>query len=145
MRLNPRRAPILNTARVLFLANQDFALAGVIGLADDAFLLHPLHDRGGAVVADLQPALDVAGRGLLVAGDDLHRLLVEVGGVAGRAHAGGVEHRIAVLVDLSSSAAVTASRYCGWPCDLRWRTTFSTSSSDTNGPWTRLMRPPPAM
>jgi hypothetical protein len=29
---------------VLFLANQDFAFSGVIGLADNAFLLHPLHD-----------------------------------------------------------------------------------------------------
>jgi ubiquinone/menaquinone biosynthesis C-methylase UbiE len=29
--------------------------------------------------------------------------------------------------------------------NLRWRTTFSTSSSETNGPCTRLMRPPPAM
>src|SRR6185295_3451903 len=43
------------------------------------------------------------------------------------------------------SSAVTASRYSGEPCVLRWRTTFSTSSSEANGPWTRLMRPPPAM
>ncbi len=30
-------------------------------------------------------------------------------------------------------------------CALRWRTISSTSSSDTNGPWTRLIRPPLAM
>ena len=42
----------------------------MVGGADEAFLLHPLDQRGGAVVADLQPALDIAGRGLAVAGDD---------------------------------------------------------------------------
>src|SRR3954470_16458779 len=84
---------------VFVLANQNFALSGVVGLADDALLLHPLHDRGGAIVADLQPALDVAGRGLLVAGHDLDRLLVEIGGVAGRAHARRIEDRVAVIVD----------------------------------------------
>src|SRR5262245_12507573 len=78
--------------------DQDLALAGMIGLADDPFLLHPLHDRGGAIVADLQPPLDVAGRSLTVAQYDLHSLLVEVGRVAGRAHACCVEYRVAVLV-----------------------------------------------
>src|SRR6516164_1280766 len=57
---------------------EDFALAGVVGLADDALVLHPLDQRGGAVVADLQAALDVAGRGLAVAGDDGHGAVVEV-------------------------------------------------------------------
>ncbi len=56
----------------------DVALAGVVGGPDDALLLHPLHDRGGAVVADLQPALDVGGRGLAVAQHHLHRLIVDV-------------------------------------------------------------------
>src|ERR1700740_3206269 len=42
------------------LANQDFPLARMIGGADDPLFLHALHDRGGAVVADLQAALDVA-------------------------------------------------------------------------------------
>src|ERR1700722_1032734 len=51
-------------ALVFFTANQDFALSGVVGLADDAFLFHALHERSGAVVADLQAALDVAPRDL---------------------------------------------------------------------------------
>lgn len=45
----------------------------------------------------------------------------------------------------SSSSLVTASRYCGRPCVLRCATTFSTSVSETKGPCTRVMRPPPAM
>src|SRR5262245_4976953 len=88
----------------LFLfGHEDLALAGVVGLADDALFLHALHQRGGAVVADLQPALDVAGRGLAVAGDDLHCLGVEVAALR-LAHAGRVEHGavlalLALLVD----------------------------------------------
>src|SRR5499433_1152697 len=84
------------TLGVLF-ADENLALTGVVGLAHDAFLLHALHERGRPVVADLQPALDVAGRGFTVAHDDLHRLLVEVAAL-GLAHAGSVEDRIAVLV-----------------------------------------------
>ena len=42
----------------------------MIRLADNPLPLHPLDQGGGAVVADLQAALDVAGRGLAVAGDD---------------------------------------------------------------------------
>jgi hypothetical protein len=45
---------------VVFAANQDFALAGMIRLADHAFLFHPFNERGGAIIADLQPALDIA-------------------------------------------------------------------------------------
>src|SRR5258708_7845618 len=59
-------------------AGQDLALAGVVGGADDTLVLHPLHQRGGAVVADLQAALDVAGRGLAVAGDHGHGAVVEI-------------------------------------------------------------------
>src|SRR5262249_51592243 len=84
------------TLAVLF-AHQDLPRPGVVGLADDAFLLHALHERSRPVVADLQPALDVAGGGFAVAHDDLHRLLVEVAAL-GLAHAGGVEDRFAVLV-----------------------------------------------
>src|SRR6202521_2135509 len=78
---------------VLAAANQDFPLARMIRRGHDAFLFHALHDRGGAIVADLQPALDVARRRLAVAQHDLHRLLVEVGGFTGGTHRGGVEHR----------------------------------------------------
>src|SRR5262249_30631812 len=68
----------LSIALCGFFPYQNFALTGVVGLADDAFLFHALHQRGRAVVADLQPALDIARRGFAVADDDLHRLLVEV-------------------------------------------------------------------
>src|SRR6185503_9468254 len=78
-------------SQIALFGNQDLALAGMVGLADDALVLHPLHQRGGAVVADLQPALDVAGRGLLVARHDLHGLCVEVAALR-LAHAGCVEH-----------------------------------------------------
>ena len=30
----------------------------MVGLSDDTFVFHPLHDRGGAIIADLQAALD---------------------------------------------------------------------------------------
>src|SRR5215831_1337500 len=71
--------------------NQNFAFAGVIGLADDAFLFQPLHQRGGAVVADLKPALDVGGRGLAVAFHDSDGLLVEIAAF-GKPHAGRIEY-----------------------------------------------------
>ena len=58
--------------------DEDLAFSGVVGGADDAFGLHALHDRGGAVVADLEAALDIGGRGLLVAQDDGDGLLVGV-------------------------------------------------------------------
>src|SRR5262249_11270563 len=60
------------------LADQHFALSGVVGLPDDPLLLHPLHERGRPVLADLQSPLDVARGGLSVAQNDLHRLLVEI-------------------------------------------------------------------
>src|SRR5262249_44680027 len=42
--------------------NQDLPFTGVIRLADNAFLLHPFHQRGGTVVANLQTTLNIAGR-----------------------------------------------------------------------------------
>jgi len=50
----------------------------MVGTADDAFFLHPLNDAGGAIIADLQMALHKAGRGLALAGDERHRLIVEL-------------------------------------------------------------------
>lgn len=50
----------------------------MVGGADHAFLLHAFNERGGAVVADLQAALDVGGRGLLVAGDHRHGAVIEI-------------------------------------------------------------------
>src|SRR3954470_7285275 len=60
---------VMNGAALLFVeggrSDQDIAFSGMVGRSDDALLLHALHQRGGPVVADLQPALDVGGRGLL--------------------------------------------------------------------------------
>src|SRR5579864_7097355 len=55
----------------------------MVGGTDDAFLFHALDDAGGAVVADLQVALDETSRGLALAGDERDRLIVEL--VAGAA------------------------------------------------------------
>src|SRR5690606_20395984 len=62
---------------VLLAADQDLALAGVVGLADDALALHALDQRRRLVVADGEAALDIGGGGLLVAEDDVDGLVVE--------------------------------------------------------------------
>src|SRR5882757_7687189 len=81
-----------------FFLDQNLAFAGVIGLADDAFEFHPLHQRGCAVIADLQPALNVGSRGLAVAFDDRNRLREQVAGAAiAAAHAGGIEYRTVLV------------------------------------------------
>src|SRR5205085_1954919 len=49
---------------------------------DHALDLHLLDDLGGAVVPDVEPALDHAGADLAGLGDDLHRLVVERVGAA---------------------------------------------------------------
>src|SRR5262245_44313434 len=74
-------------------ADQNFTFSGVVRLADNAFVFHPLHDRSSTSVADLQAALNVAGGGLAVANHDLHGLLIEVAALA-RAHGGLVEQRV---------------------------------------------------
>src|SRR3954469_7446806 len=84
----PPRPPSI-ALRVL-LAHQNFALAGVVGLADHPLLFHALHGGGSPVVAHLQPALNVAGRGLAIAQNNLHGLLVEVAALR-LTHAGAVE------------------------------------------------------
>ena len=53
--------PITLSKTAFFLFDEDLAFTGVVGLPDDAFLLHALHQRRGAVIPDLQPALNVAG------------------------------------------------------------------------------------
>src|SRR5476649_2253733 len=50
----------------------------MVGAADDAFLLHAFDDAGGAVVADLQIALDEAGAALALARHQRDRLVVEL-------------------------------------------------------------------
>src|SRR5687768_7429804 len=57
---------------------QHFALADVVGLAHHAFFFHALDDAGGAVVADLQVALDEAGGAFALARDQRDRLVIEV-------------------------------------------------------------------
>src|SRR5262249_45501284 len=59
-------------------AREDLALADVVGGRHHAFALHALDDAGGAVVADLQVALDEAGRALALTRDQGDRLIVEL-------------------------------------------------------------------
>src|SRR5690606_23861451 len=87
---------------------QDLALASVVGPPDHALLLHPFDQRSSAVVADLQPALDVAGGRLSVPGDDGHGLVVEVVAAAAfAAHA-----KFAVLFFIAA---------CGDLVEILWR------------------------
>src|SRR5689334_14373108 len=83
----------------LFLRNENLAFAGMVGLAHNAFELHTLHQRGGLVVADLQPTLDVAGGSLAIAFDDCNGLRKQIA-AAIATHAGGIEHRAVLLARL---------------------------------------------
>src|SRR3982074_1379855 len=66
------------STRPLFdMPGQNLALADMVGGRDDALALHPLDDARRPVVADLQMALHEAGRGLALAADQRHRLVVE--------------------------------------------------------------------
>src|SRR5690606_7955445 len=76
------------------LAGDDLALAGMVGRADEALLLHALDEGCRTVVADGKAALDVGGRALAVAHDDLDGLLVEVVAILG-GDVALVEHRAA--------------------------------------------------
>ena len=70
----PKTVPTRFKRRELFLGDENFPFSGVVGLADNAFFFHPLHQGRRAVIADLQPALDVARGRLAVAFDDGDRL-----------------------------------------------------------------------
>src|SRR5471032_2752294 len=50
----------------------------MVGAADNAFLLHAFDDAGGAVIADLQVALDEAHAALALARHERNRLVVEL-------------------------------------------------------------------
>ena len=63
MGANGRPGPLNRRASVLIPADQDLALAGVVGGADDAFFFHALDERGRLVVADGETALDVVAYG----------------------------------------------------------------------------------
>src|SRR5690606_39446835 len=74
----------------------------MVGGADDPLLLHPLDQRGGAVVADAETALDIGRRGLAIAQDDRYRLIVRIGGilqVAGPGRSAAVLVLVVVLRD----------------------------------------------
>src|SRR5262249_12168954 len=73
------------------------ALPRGVGSPDDALLLHPRHEEGRPVVADLQSPLDVARGGLSVAQNDLYRLLVEIAAVR-LGHSGRIEDGVAVFI-----------------------------------------------
>src|SRR6185437_1324891 len=81
-------------------ARQHFALADMVGGADNAFRLHALDDAGGAVVADLQVALDEAGRRLALAAHQRHRLVVELVARAAALAVAGEEIAALLLVVL---------------------------------------------
>src|SRR5580693_312658 len=76
----------------LFFFDQNFALSRVIGLSDNAFEFHPLHQRRSAIISDLEPALNIAGGRLAVAFDDRDCLREQVAATIAT-HAGGIEHR----------------------------------------------------
>ncbi len=64
-------------------ADQDFALAGMVGGRDHALLFHPLDQARRLVVADGKPALHIGGRGLLVLQHDVDGLVVKLVARAG--------------------------------------------------------------
>src|ERR1051326_7676497 len=57
---------------------QDLAFALMVRLADHAVLFHALYQPRGAVIADLQTALDVRGGDFALACDDRDRFVVEI-------------------------------------------------------------------
>src|SRR5258705_13308991 len=66
--------------RILFpaLGEEDLAFALMVGFADHAVFFHALDQPRGAVIADLQAALDVGGRDLAFARDNGDRFVIEV-------------------------------------------------------------------
>ena len=56
----------------------DVAFAGMICGADHALVFHAFDQRRGAVIADLQAALDIAGRGFAVARHHGHGLVKQI-------------------------------------------------------------------
>src|SRR5438067_7008301 len=72
-----RRAGSAATIYSTWRRGEDLALADMVGGADDALGFHALDQSRGAVVADLQIALHKARRGLALAGDERHGLVVQ--------------------------------------------------------------------
>src|SRR6185437_3929182 len=59
--------------------DEHLAAPDMVGLPDQAILLHPLDQPRRTVVAHPQLPLQVGGRGLLALGDDLDRFAIELG------------------------------------------------------------------
>src|SRR5262245_20808148 len=72
--IGPPRAYSLRTCS----RHENLALSGCVGCGNDPFLLHALDQARSLVVADLKPTLDIARRHLLVAQNDLDRLIIEL-------------------------------------------------------------------
>src|ERR1700749_3589410 len=62
----------IQTSVIVALGQQDLTFPDMVGAADHALLFHFLDDPGGAFVADRKVALDEAGGGLALTGDDGH-------------------------------------------------------------------------
>src|SRR5947209_3138948 len=71
------RSPSSN--RVSVRIHQHLAAADMVGLADEAVLLHAFDQPRGAVVSDAELPLEVGGRRLLALGDNLDCLAIELG------------------------------------------------------------------
>src|SRR6185437_17018841 len=106
----------------------------MVGGAHHALALHALYDAGGAVVADLQVALDEAGAALALARHQGDRLVIELVALA------------ILALAREGRPALFALRIIGDRFDVGRRalgtqmgTTSSTSLSLTNGPWTRAI------
>src|SRR5690606_26439991 len=61
--------------------NQYLTFARMIGRADNALLFHAFDDRGSAVIADTETALDVGSRSLPVSQNHSHGLIVRIVGI----------------------------------------------------------------
>src|SRR5439155_16566941 len=58
-------------------SDEDFALFGAVRRSDEPPLFHDLDDARGAIVPEVQLALQPRGRAPVRVGDDAHRLVVE--------------------------------------------------------------------
>lgn len=105
--------------------------------ADKAFAFHAFDPLGGGVVADAHLALEPRAARLLVLDHDLAGLAilalfraVRCGEIVLESQAASVLRLFGDRVDIF-----------GEPCARQKSATASTSSSDTNGPWTRTIAP----
>ena len=78
----------LEGAAINAAADQDLALARMVGGGHEAFLLHALDQRGCLVIAHRQAALNIARRALAVAQHDGHGAIIEIATLF-RIHAAG--------------------------------------------------------